>query len=117
MNVTTLLIVAAVAVFSVLYLVSRVPLTRRIPGFRTKTWSPRLALCKLLTPFDAIITIVLVCGAWIGFTTAVTGISMITYNALTGFGLSMGILLMRIIFIPRWQNKYQQETEKFVGKK
>ena len=105
MNIIGLFLIAFGSSFAVIYLVSHyVPL---VASFFGKTWSPRLTLCKaLLGPFDIVITIILICGAWIGFTTAVTGIGMMIYNVLTSIGLSIGVIFVKKVLAPRWRKQY-----------
>jgi hypothetical protein len=105
MNFTALLLVAFGGAFAVVWLITYVPLITTIFG---KPFSPRLLICKTLGPFDAVMTIILVAGAWAGIGTAVTGIGMMVYNVMTGIGLSMGVLFTKKILKPRWEKKYQE---------
>ena len=65
-------------------------------------------MCKALAPLDATLTLILVAGAWIGVTSAVTGINMMVYNVLTGIGISLGVVFIKKIMVPRWEAEYQQ---------
>lgn len=114
MSLTVLLLIAGGATWAVMYLISTyVPLYKEVLG---REYSPRLMLCKFLAPADAMLTIILVCGPWVGFTTAALGISMIVYNVLTGIGISIGVMAIRKWFVPRWEEQFefmcQQNMEK-----
>jgi hypothetical protein len=106
MSFTALFIIAAGAAFGVGWTLHYVPLHTKIFKWHI---SPRLIICKFLAPFDAIITILLIGGAWIGFTTS-QGIGSITFNVLSGIGISCGVLILR-----RWiqpPEEHPQETDK-----
>lgn len=99
------IMIAFAAAFAVVWLITYIPLHSTM--FR-KSWSPRLWFCKTLIPMDVTLTLVLICGGWIGITTASTGIGMVTYNVFTGIGISVAVLCIRKFLIPRWEKKYQQ---------
>ena len=72
MSLTVLFLIAGGAAFSIMYLIGNyVPLYKKTFD---KEYSPRLMLCKFLAPTDVTLTIILVCGPWIGITTAALGI-------------------------------------------
>ena len=104
MNFSTLLIVALGGTFAIAWLVHYVPLHTRMFG---KSVSPRLVVCKFLAPFDATTTFILICGTWIGLTTSVVGIQMMIYNVLTGIGISMGVLMIKKFFVPKWTREFE----------
>ena len=119
MNFTALLMVALGGSFAVVWLIHYVPL---VSTFFGRPYSPRLMLCKTLGPFDAVMTIILVAGAWIGLGTTVLGIGMMVYNVMTGIGLSMGVVFTKKILKPRWEKQFQeiknnQEEVIIIGKK
>jgi hypothetical protein len=96
-------LIAFAAAFSFTWLIHYIPLKAE---FFKKTWSPRLAFCRILVPMDSAFTLVLICGAWIGITTSQTGIGLVTYNVFTGIGLSIAVQVMRSWIIPRWRKQY-----------
>lgn len=104
MSFTALLLVGFGGAFAVCWLINYVPLVSTIFG---KTFSPRLLVVKTLGPLDAIVTIMLVTGGWVGLTT-ITGIGMMIYNVVTGIGLSMGVLFTKKVLKPRWQKQYRE---------
>lgn len=108
MSLTSLLIISLGGAFVVIWLIQYVPLYKTV--FR-RPFSPRLLVCKLLAPFDAFITVFLTMGAWIGITAAVGGIGMMAFGVLTSFGLSMGVLLVRKFFVPRWEKQFNKMVE------
>jgi hypothetical protein len=112
MNFITLLIVAFGGAFSIVWLIHYIPLISTIFG---KKFSPRLFICKTLGPFDAVMTIILVAGAWAGIGTAVTGIGMMVYNVMTGIGLSMGVLFTKKVLKPRWEKTYKELIDTHQG--
>ena len=63
-------------------------------------------LCKLLAPLDATLTLILIAGGWIGVTSAVMGINMMVYNVLTGIGISLGVVFVKKVMVPRWENEF-----------
>ena len=71
MDISVVLLIAGGGAFAICWLINYIPLESKVGG---KKFSPRLMFCKLLGPFDAGLTIILICGAWIGLTSAVTGI-------------------------------------------
>jgi hypothetical protein len=107
MSIVGLLLIAFGSAFAVVYLISHyVPL---ISTWFGKTWSPRLLICSaFLGPFDVLVTTILICGAWIGVTTAVTGVGMMIYNVLTSIGLSIGVIFTKKVLAPRWRRKYNE---------
>lgn len=107
MNFMALLLVAFGASFAVIWLLTYIPLLKKSFG---KTWSPRLfVINKLLGPFDAVVTLILVGGGWVGLTSAL-GISAMVYNVLSGIGLSLGVVVAKKLFAPRWQKQYDEEV-------
>ena len=107
MSIGVLVIIALAGAGSIIYLLSYLPLVSRFAG---KTISPRLIVCKILAPADVLITLFLVAGSWIGLTVAVTGISMIIYNVITGIGLSLGVIFTRKVLVPKWQSKFEEQV-------
>ena len=108
MGFFTLIIIAFGATFAVIWLLLYVPLVSTVGG---KMFSPRLLVCRILAPADAAITLFLIVGAWTGLATTITGISMLVYNVLTGIGLSVGVLFVRKVLVPRWQIAFSREKE------
>lgn len=107
-NVFMLMLVAFGASFAVVYLIMYLPLHKTIFGYH---YSPRIWICKFLAPFDATMTFILICGAWIGVSSAVTGINLMVSNTLTGIGLSLGVIFLKKVMIPRWKKQYGQIIE------
>lgn len=106
--------IAFAAAFAIIWLISYIPLTVTVVN---KMWSPRLKFCNLLVPMDVGLTLILICGGWIGITTASTGIGMVTYNVFTGIGISIAVASMRKFIIPRWQKQFDKEKELHASKK
>ena len=110
MGFMALIIVAAGAVFSMVWLVHYIPLISKKLFFKGY-WSPRMFLInRFLEPMDAGLTMILVGGGWVGFTSAI-GISATVYNVLSGIGLSIGVVAIKKWFGPRWQKQYEQELQ------
>jgi len=107
-NIFMLLLIAFGAVFAVVWLIHYLPLHKSIFG---KHYSPRLIFCKFLAPLDATLTIILIAGAWIGLTTAVLGINLMVSNTLTGIGISLGVVFVKKVMIPRWTEEYNKLVE------
>jgi hypothetical protein len=103
MQIFSLLIVSFGAAFSVVWLLLYVPITSRIP-FTQKYWSPRVAICRLLAPFDVATTLFLVAGAWLGLTSA-AGLGVTVYNVLSGIGFSFGVVFVQKFLVPRWKKE------------
>jgi hypothetical protein len=110
MQLFSLFIVAAGAAFAIVWLLLYVPVKARIP-FTQKRFSPRLMVCKLLAPFDAGITMLLVAGGWLGITSAV-GLGVTVFNVLSGIGLSMGVLFTQKVLVPRWTKEFKEGESK-----
>jgi len=108
MDFSTLLIVAFGGAFAIAWIIHYIPLDIKMFG---KLISPRLLVCKLLAPFDATITFILVCGAWVGLTASVVGIYMMVYNVLTGIGISVGVVVIKKFFIPKWTKEFEMLCE------
>ena len=106
MNAFALLLVGFGGAFAIVWLVQYIPLVSTVLG---KAYSPRLLICKLLGPFDATVTLILIGGAWIGIGTAVTGIGMMVYNVITGIGLSMGVIFLKKVMVVRWEKQFKEE--------
>ena len=104
MNVTALLLVGLGGSFAVCWLIHYIPLSKTLFG---RLYSPRLMICRTLGPLDAVITLILVGGGWVGLT-AITGIGMMIYNVTTGIGLSLGIIFTKKVLKPRWEKQYKQ---------
>ena len=102
-NIFMLMVVALGASFSLIYLLHYLPLHSTVFGLN---FSPRLLFCKLLAPFDATMTFILVCGAWLGISTAALGLNLIVMNTLTAIGISIGVILTKKVLAPKWQNDY-----------
>jgi hypothetical protein len=107
MNLEGLFIIAFGSAFAIFWLINYIPITAKLT--KKVIFSPRLMMCKLLAPFDAAFTIILIIGGWVGLSTTVTGIGMMTFNVLTGIGLSLGVLFVKKFMVPRWEEKFQQE--------
>jgi len=107
MQLFSLFIVSFGAAFAIVWLLMYVPIKWRIP-FSEKYWSPRLALCKLLAPFDAGITMFLVAGGWLGLTSA-AGLGVTVFNVLSGIGLSMGVLFTQKVLVPKWRKELEKK--------
>jgi hypothetical protein len=99
------ILIAFAASFAVIWLITYIPIHSTLFG---KSWSPRLWFCKTLIPMDVSLTLVLICGGWIGITTSQTGIGLITYNVFTGIGISLAVMSVRKFLIPRWTKKFNQ---------
>jgi hypothetical protein len=56
---------------------------------------------------DAGLTMILIAGGWIGLSTAAMGINMMVYNVLTGIGISVGVVTVKQIFVPKWEREYK----------
>jgi hypothetical protein len=124
MSFLTLLIISLGGTFTIVYPIVRyVPLkatrskvlwlTRHNDKFLwrpkkiTITYSPKLAICKLLTPFDISISLFLVFSAMLGLSTAVTGISMMVFNVLTAVGISVGVFIVHAYYRPKWEKQFE----------
>ena len=105
MSFVPLIWIAIGGSFAVVWLIHYIPIHSTAFG---RSWSPRLAFCRLLEPLDAAMTLFLVCGAWVGLTSAVIGIGMMVYNVTTGIGISMGVLITKKVLLPRWKASYQR---------
>ena len=104
MDITVAIMVAFLATFSVIWLLTEyVPLIMTVGPI---TFSPRLLIAKLVAPFDAFVTIFLIVGTWFGLT-FIQGIAMTVYSVLTAFGLSIGVLIIRKFLRPRWEIEYK----------
>lgn len=104
-NVFFLLLIAFGGTFAVTWIIHYLPIYKTIFGL---AFSPRLMACKILAPLDATLTLILVAGAWIGVTSAVTGINMMIYNVLTGIGISCGVVFIKKVMVPKWHAEYIQ---------
>jgi len=105
MSVLSLLLIGAAAAFSLNWLIGyHAPIYKKWWG---KPFSPRLMICKLLRPFDITMNCVLICGGFLGITTAL-GIGMVVYNVAVGLGLSCGLVIMNKFFIPRWKEEFER---------
>ncbi len=104
MNITSLLLVALGSSFAVMWLVNYLPIDAKFLG---QVYSPRLIMCKLLAPFDAGVTLILIGGSWIGIGTAFMGIGLMTYNVLTGLGLTLGVVLTKKYLVPKWEQEFK----------
>ncbi len=109
MSIGILLVIAFSSAGAVVYLLTYVPLVGRIGR---KTYSPRLLVCKILAPFDALATLLLIAGGWFGISAAV-GLGASIMNILTGIGISVGVIIVKKLMVPRWTKKYEQEVEGF----
>lgn len=109
-GILSLILVALGASFAMVWLLNYVPLVSK-KLLSKRYWSPRLFLVSnVLGPLDAGVTLILIGGSWIGFTSAL-GISAMIYNVLTGIGLSMGVLFAKKVMAPKWKNKYEEEVK------
>ena len=108
MNFGALLLVGFGGAFAIVWLVHYIPLFSTFFG---RPFSPRLLACYTLGPFDVVITLILVAGAWIGLGTTITGISMMVYNVITGIGLSCGVIFIKKILRPKWKKRFNQIKE------
>ena len=106
MSFAVLFLIAIAGAFAVVYLLAAyVPLQTSTFGIK---WSPRLFITKrLLGPADAVLTLILIGGSWIGFT-SVIGISSTVYNVLTGIGISMGVQIAKKLLYPHWKKEYDK---------
>ena len=109
MSLVALLVIAFIAAGSVIYLVTYIPLASSFAG---REYSPRLIACKLLAPFDAAATLFLVIGPVVGLSVVVAGIGVIVYSTFVGVGLSIGVIFMKKIMLPKWENDYQTLASK-----
>ena len=103
-----LLIISFGAAFAIIWPITYIPITSKFFG---KTISPRLIVCKLLAPFDAVLTLFLITGTWTGLTVTITGISTIIYSIMSGIGMSLGVIIMKKLFVPRWREQYLQKKK------
>ena len=104
MNILSLTVIALGSSIAVGWILHYLPLHMKILQI---SFSPRLIACKLVAPFDTVITMLLICGAWVGFTT-VTGIGFMVYNVMTGIGLSLGAVFVRKVLAPKWERDYKE---------
>jgi hypothetical protein len=109
MSIFALLWIAIGGAFAIGWLIHYLPLRSTFLG---KAYSPRLAACRVVAPFDAVMTFILIGGSWVGLGTAVMGIGMMVYNVLTGIGLSMGAVIVRKVLMPRWKKQYEALEDK-----
>ena len=108
MGFMALLIVAGGSSFAIIWLLNYVPLVAKVP-LSKNVWSPKLFIAeKILGPMDAGVTLILVGGGWVGFTSAM-GISAMVYNVLSGIGLSIGVMITKKYFTPRWKKQYAEK--------
>ena len=91
--------------FGLVWCIHYIPIHKTIFGL---DFSPKLIFCKFLAPLDGILTVILTAGAWIGVTSAVMGINMMVYNVLTGIGISLGVVFVKKVLVPRWEAEYKQ---------
>ncbi len=103
-NIFFLLLIAFGGSFAVAWILHYIPLRQSLFGF---VFSPRLLMCKALAPLDATLTLILIAGTWIGITSAVTGINMMVYNVLTGIGISCGVVFIKKVMVPKWEEQYK----------
>ena len=106
-NIFMLLIVALGGTFGLVWIIHYIPNYASIFGFE---FSPRLTFCKVMAPLDATLTIILTVGAWVGITSAALGINMMVYNVLTGIGISLGVLFIKKIMVPKWTKQFKQQV-------
>ena len=107
MSFVALLFIAFSSAFSIIWLLNYLPLHSTILKVN---YSPRLIICKFLAPFDAVLTFFLVGGSWVGIGVAITGIGTIVYSVLSGIGISIGIVITKKYFIPKWQSDYNEKV-------
>jgi hypothetical protein len=105
------ILIAFAAAFALIWLITYIPTFSTFCG---QCWSPRLWFCKTLIPMDVSLTLVLICGGWIGITTSQTGIGLVTYNVFTGIGISIAVVSIRKFLIPRWEKKFAQQKEQYL---
>jgi hypothetical protein len=105
------ILIAFAAAFALIWLITYIPTFSTLFG---KCWSPRLWFCKTLIPMDVSLTLVLICGGWIGITTSQTGIGLVTYNVFTGIGISVAVVSIRKFLIPRWEKQFATQKETYV---
>ncbi len=103
MSVMVLTLISFAAAFAVIYLLTYVPIKSTIGG---KKFSPRLAMCKLLAPFDIFFTLLLIVGGFLGLTAV--GIGMMIFNVMVGIGISVGVIVTKKYFMPRWQKQFEE---------
>jgi len=114
MSFVALLFIAFSSAFSVIWLLNYLPLHSTIFNL---DYSPRLVICKFLAPFDAVLTFFLVGGSWVGIGVAITGIGTIVYSVLSGIGISIGIVITKKYFIPRWTESYNNKVKELKEKR
>ena len=103
MSLGAIVFVALAAVVSLLVLLWYAPIRSTFFG---RIYSPRLLFARIVAPFDIGVTLILILGTVVGLT-VVTGIGNIVFNVATGFGISLGSILVRKIFIPLWKHQYK----------
>jgi len=107
-NIFMLILVAFGAAFALVWCINYLPIHRTIFGYH---YSPKIWFCKFLAPFDATMTFILICGSWIGLTTATLGINLMVSNTLSGIGVSFGVVFIKKVLLPKWKNQYKQIIE------
>jgi len=107
MSTGTLLFIALVGSASIVYLLTYLPIHAKVLGVNI---SPRLIICKVIAPFDSVMTVLLVMGGWLGLGSAV-GLGMTVYSVASGVGLSVGAVFVRKVMVPKWRNKYKMLKE------
>lgn len=113
MTFFNLLLVSSGAVFSIIWLLTYIPITKKLFGVY---YSPRLLACKLLVPFDVSLTLFLMIGGITGILSTVTGIGMVVYNVCVAVGISLGVGITHKFLVPRWE-KLHQSTVKSLEEK
>lgn len=102
MDLIGLAIVSLMIAGSVVYLVTHAKLYSTMFG---TPWSPRLAVCKILIPADIILTITLVIGPMFF---GISGIMAFIAGGFTAVGLSIGVYVIKRVFVPHWEREYNK---------
>lgn len=105
MGIGSLVFVSIGAVVGLMMILSYFPLITKTLGV---IYSPRLLVARLVAPFDAGVTLLLIGGTVIGIH-SVTGIGNIVFNISVGLGLSASSIIVRKLLIPRWKKQYIEE--------
>ena len=104
MDLLVLTVVASSAAFGVFWLVSYVPLKSTLFG---KSYSPKLFICKVLVPFDIIVTLSLILGGLLGIGVAI-GLNLMVIKIFTSIGISLAVWFTNKALKPRWIEQYKQ---------
>jgi hypothetical protein len=117
MNFLLLLVIALIASASVIWLVNYAPIIRernvtkrnifgRVVAIKKVYWSPRLKVCKLLIPLDIIATSTLIGIPLFG---GIHGIQSFVCGVFIGAGLTLGVIFIRKVMIPKWETQFKEK--------